>query len=107
MDVGAYGHTPLLPGSFVEMFIKTQTGTQALTVPNEAIIEEMSNYFVFVQLTPELFEKRPVKTGVSDGIRIEITEGITEGERVASKGAIWLKLAQDSGTLDPHAGHAH
>ena len=96
-----------LAGSFVEMFIKTQTNTQAITVPNEAIIEEMGNLFVFVQLTPEFFEKRPVKTGVTDGKRIEITEGVAAGERVVSKGAILVKLAQSSGALDPHAGHVH
>ena len=106
-QVGAYGNTPLLPGSIVEMFIKTQTSDQAVTVPNEAIIEEMGNFFVYMQLTPELFEKRPVKTGVTDGIRIEITEGITAGDRVVSKGAIMVKLAQASGTLDAHAGHVH
>jgi RND family efflux transporter MFP subunit len=97
----------LSPGSFVEMYIKTQTNTQAITIPNEAIIEEMGNYFVYKQLTPELFEKRPVIKGVTDGIRTEITEGIAEGERVVSKGAILVKLSQASGGLDPHAGHVH
>jgi len=97
----------LLPGSFVEMFIKTQTNTQAITVPNEAIVEEMGAYFVFVQLTPEFFEKRAIKKGITDGIRTEITEGITEGERVVSKGAILVKLAQGSGELDVHSGHVH
>ena len=97
----------LLAGSFVELFIKTQTTAQVVTVPNEAIIEEMGNYFVFVQLTPEFFEKRFVKTGVTDGIRIEIKEGLAAGERVVSKGAILVKLSQASGALDPHAGHVH
>ncbi|MCL2101552.1 MAG: efflux RND transporter periplasmic adaptor subunit [Fibromonadales bacterium] len=96
-----------LAGSFAEMFIKTQTSVQAITVPNEAIIEEMGNNFVFVQLRPDFFEKRPVKTGVTDGIRREIREGIEAGERIVSKGAILVKLAQASGALDPHAGHAH
>ena len=97
----------LLPGSFVELFIKTQTNSQAITVPNGAIIEEMGNYFVFVQLTPELFEKRAVKTGVTDGVRIEIKEGLAAGERIVGKGAILVKLAQTSGALDAHAGHVH
>jgi len=97
----------LLAGSFVEMFIKTQTNAQAITVPNEAIIEEMGNFFVFVQLTPEFFEKTPIKKGVTDGIRTEITEGISAGDRVVSKGAILVKLAQASGALDAHAGHVH
>ena len=97
----------LLSGSFVEMFIKTQTDAKALTIPNGAIIEEMGNYFAYVQLTPELFEKRTIKKGVTDGIRTEITEGVAEGERVVSKGAMFIKLAQASGALDPHAGHVH
>jgi RND family efflux transporter MFP subunit len=97
-----------VPGSFVEMFIKTQTSTLALTVPNTAIVEEMGNYFVFVQLTPEFFDKRPIVKGVTDGIRTEIREGnLASGDRVVSRGAIFVKLAQASGTLDPHAGHAH
>ena len=97
----------LLAGSFVEMFIKTQTNFQTITIPNEAIIEEMGAYFVYVQLTPDFFEKRAVKKGVTDGIRTEITEGIAEGECIVSKGAIFLKLAHSSGTLDVHSGHLH
>ncbi|MDR2804569.1 MAG: efflux RND transporter periplasmic adaptor subunit [Dysgonamonadaceae bacterium] len=97
----------LLSGSFVELFIKTQTNAQAVTVPNEAIVEEMGNYFVYVQLTPEFFEKRTVKTGVTDGKRTEITEGVTEGERVVGKGAILVKLAQAAGAVDAHSGHMH
>jgi len=97
----------LLSGSFVELFIKTQTNAQAITVPNEALIEEMGNYFVFVQLTPEHFEKRAVKKGVTDGVRTEITGGIADGDIIVSKGAILVKLAQTSGALDAHAGHVH
>ncbi|MDO5522660.1 MAG: efflux RND transporter periplasmic adaptor subunit [Bacteroidia bacterium] len=94
-------------GSFIEMFIKTQAQTEALTVSNEAIVEEMGNYFVYVQLTPELFEKRPVKINATNGIRTEITEGLSPGERVVGKGAILVKLAQSAAAIDPHAGHVH
>ncbi|WP_313380486.1 efflux RND transporter periplasmic adaptor subunit [Proteiniphilum saccharofermentans] len=97
----------LLAGSFVEMFIKTQTFVQALTVPNESIVEEMGNYFVFVQLTPEFFEKRVVRKGVTDGVRTAITEGVSEGDRVVSTGAILVKLAQAAGAVDAHSGHVH
>ena len=97
----------MLPGSFVELFIKTQTNAQAVTVPNEAIIEEMGEYFVFVQLTPEFFEKQAIKKGATDGKRTEITEGVSAGDRIVSKGAIIVKLSQASGALDAHAGHVH
>ena len=96
----------LLPGSFVEMFIKLQDGSEAITVPNEALIEEMGAYFLYVQVTPELFEKRAVLIGKSDGLRTEITEGLSAGERVVSKGAIMVKLSQSTGQLDAH-GHGH
>lgn len=96
-----------LPGSFVDIFIKTKSDKKALLVPNSALVEEQSNFYVFVQLTPELFEKREVKIGVSDGINTEIINGLNDDERIISKGAIIVKLAAVSNTLDPHAGHVH
>ena len=94
-------------GSLVEVYLKTRTNAQALTVPNTALLEEQGNYFVYVQETPELFEKRLVKTGVTDGVGTEIVSGLTEGERIVSTGAMFIKLAQASGALDPHSGHVH
>jgi RND family efflux transporter MFP subunit len=96
----------LLSGSFVEMYIKTLDNRQAMTIPNKAIVEEMGNYFVFVQVTPEYFEKRLIKKGATDGLRTEITEGLSTGERIVSKGAILVKLAQAVG-VDIHSGHTH
>lgn len=96
-----------LPGSFVELYIKTEAAEEVITVPNTALIEEMGNYFVYVQLTPEFFEKREVRTGATDGRRTAIHAGLSPSERVVSKGAILVKLAQSAGTLDAHAGHVH
>ena len=97
----------LLPGSFVELFIKTRNTLPSVTVPNISLVEEMGNYFVYVQLTPEFFEKREVKIGKTDGTRTEILSGIKSGERIVAKGAVLVKLAQASGTLDAHSGHVH
>ncbi len=94
-------------GSLVEVFLKTVTNEQAITVPNSALLEEQGNYFVFVQVTPELFEKRQIKTGGTDGIRTEVISGLMSGERIISKGAMLVNLAQASGALDPHSGHVH
>lgn len=97
----------LLPGSFVEMYINAGDLTPVLAVPTGALVEEMGNYFVYVQLTPEYFEKREVTTGRTDGLYTEITSGLDEGDRIVSRGAVLVKLAQATGTLDPHAGHVH
>lgn len=97
----------LLPGTFVEMFISSRPDHTSITVPVEAVQEEMGSTFIFVQLTPELFEKREVTTGQSNGERIEIKSGLAQGERVVAKGSVIVKLAGASGTLDAHSGHAH
>ncbi len=96
-----------ISGGFVEIYLKTLTNSQALTIPNSALLEEQGAFFVFVQVNPELFEKREVKTGSTDGVKTEIVKGINEDERVVTKGAILVKLAQASGTLDAHSGHVH
>jgi RND family efflux transporter MFP subunit len=94
-------------GGFVELYLKTQSSAQALTIPNAALLEEQGIFYVFVQVHPELFEKREVKVGATDGIRSEITKGIKPLERVVTTGAILVKLAQATGTLDAHSGHNH
>jgi len=94
-------------GGFVEVFLKVRSNEAAITIPNTALLEAQNNYSVIVQLTPELFEFRSVETGASDGISTEIVNGIKAGERVVSEGAILMKLAQSTGTLDAHSGHVH
>ncbi len=96
-----------IPGSFVELYLKTLTDNQALVVPNTALIEEQGTFFVYVQITPELFEKREVKPGVTDGAYTEIKGGLADGERIVTKGAILIRLSQATGTLDAHSGHVH
>lgn len=96
-----------VPGSFVKLWLKTVADAEALTVPNSALIEEQGAFFVFVQVTPEKFEKRLVQTGTTDGIRTEVTGGLKDDERIVTKGAILIKLAQSTGALDAHSGHVH
>ena len=92
---------------FVEVYLKTISNSQALTIPNTALLEEQGNYFVFVQIHPELFEKREIKPGANDGLRTEIMDGINQNERIVTQGAILIKLAQATGALDAHSGHVH
>jgi len=96
-----------IPGEFVELYLKTISNSTALTIPSSALMEEQGNYFVFTQVHPELFEKKEVTIGTSDGLRTEIKSGIGTSERVVTNGAIIVKLAQGSGTLDAHSGHVH
>ena len=94
-------------GGFVEVYLKCLTNTQAITVPNQSLLEEQGVFFVYVQVNPELFEKREVKIGGTDGLNTEITSGINSKDRIVTKGAMMIKLAQATGNLDAHSGHNH
>jgi len=57
-----------------------------LVIPEGLLKFEKDSSFVEIETaTPQIFEKRMVKTGISDGINIEVTEGLTKTDKV--KGA--------------------
>lgn len=98
----------VIPGSIVTLYLASSTPEECgVAVPRTALVEEMGNFFVFIQNSPVSFEKRSVTVGVTDGVNVRITSGISPGERVVTKGAISLKLSQGAAALDPHAGHVH
>lgn len=96
-----------LPGSFVDIMIMTKGDRQSVCVPSESILEEMGNHFVFVEVEPEHFVKRQVKIGTNDGKNVQIVSGVKKDERVVSRGAMLVRMQQQSGAADPHAGHSH
>lgn len=94
-------------GAFVSVWLHSQSNGTSLVVPKSAVIEEQGNYYVFVQLTPELFEKQLIKVGATDGKNLEVLSGINEKQRIVTRGAVLVKLAKAAGALDPHSGHVH
>lgn len=54
-----------------------------LVIPEGLLKFEKDSSFVEIETTmPQNFEKRMVKTGISDGINIEITNGLTKADKV-------------------------
>lgn len=96
----------LLPGSFIEIWLKTSVSKEALTIPKTSLLEQYGKYSVIVQTGGESFIKRDVTIGNSDGKNVEITSGLKEGERVVTKGAYQIKMASMSGEIPDH-GHTH
>ena len=98
----------VVPGSIVTLYLASEDkSVENVVVPRSAIVEEMGNYFVFVQNNPVSFEKRNVTVGATDGILVKVLSGVAAGERVVTKGGVVLKLSQGAAALDPHAGHVH
>jgi len=96
----------LVSGSVAEVFLKSSAIPNALIIPVSALMEEQGNFYVYVQLGGESFQKREIKFGASDGENVQVLSGIEEGERVVTKGAYQIKLSSASGELPAH-GHEH
>lgn len=97
----------VLAGSIVTLHLAAEGDIPHVVVPGTALVEEMGNFFVFVQHTPVSFEKREVEVGATDGVHVQLLKGVKAGERVVTKGGVSLKLSQGAAALDPHAGHVH
>ena len=75
----------------------------SLAVPETAIIDEDIHKVIYVQLGGETFEKRVVRTGSRFRGWTAIEEGLSGGERIVTKGAYQLKLAESVTDI----GHPH
>lgn len=62
-------------------FIEKQV-TNVVYVSNKAVINEGTASYVKVKNSDGTIEKKEVTTGFSDGVNVEITEGLSEGETV-------------------------
>ncbi len=58
-----------------------------LTVPERVVDFRGDSAFVMVQDSAGKQERRAIETGLSDGITIEVTKGVQEGETIAEKPA--------------------
>lgn len=68
-----------------------------LVIPEGMLkFEKDSSYVEVETATPQVFEKRMVKTGISDGINIEITQGLTKNDKVKGDKIDPAKLKEEA-----------
>ena len=96
----------IIPGSYVEIFLLSQQQENALVLPVEALTEEQGLYFVYLQNCEESYKKQEVKIGASNGVEVQILDGIHPGDKVVVKGAYHVKLASAGNALPAHS-HEH
>lgn len=72
----------LKPGTNVDVEIRSSTVEGALTIPKEALRREAAGTGVFI-LQGETVAWRGVKSGISSVTRVQITDGLAEGDAVA------------------------
>ena len=105
----------LRPGLFGTVWLEQPSLQPVLSVPRSAVLEGGSSQTVLVQASPGRFEPREVSTGRRAGDRVEILQGVAEGEDVVVSANFLIDaesrleaalqgLGAASG--DTHAGHA-
>ncbi|MCM1521388.1 MAG: efflux RND transporter periplasmic adaptor subunit [Muribaculaceae bacterium] len=99
------GEGGIVPGMAVEVYLAASPEGEAISVPRDALYEQMGQMFVFVKTSGHGYEKRPVKTGRSDGERVSIEQGLAEGDLVVTEGMTYVRLAEQA-TVVPE-GHSH
>ena len=80
---------PLKAGVYLEGRIVTGNG-QALMLPSEAVVQRDGHSYVFVLGEDQSVQRQRVRTGLAEGGRIEIVEGLEPGREVVVKGAGFL-----------------
>jgi cobalt-zinc-cadmium efflux system membrane fusion protein len=82
----------LRPGLFVSTDLPlAEPPIEGTAVPSDAIQRFSGVSAVFVETGPGTFELRPVETGREAGGRVEVRQGLRDGERVVARGSFVLK----------------
>ena len=90
----------LIPGTNVNAEIRSKVAENALTVPKEVIRRQGSELGVF-SLDGDRLVWRPVHTGVSSVTRVQITEGLKQGDPVALPIERTLKTGEEVRAVFP------
>jgi Cu(I)/Ag(I) efflux system membrane fusion protein len=95
---GAYGTAVFSPA-----------GRRALTVPRDALVDTGDAQYVYVMTSEHGYQPRSVRPGQRWRDRVEIVDGLREGEKVVAAGVFLLdsesRLRASGGAGAAHAGH--
>ncbi len=81
----------LRPGMFVRVRVIVGERTNALMVPEEAIVPQGQEFFVYKVVEGQA-RRVPVKIGVRRDARVEVVEGLQAGDQVVTAG---MRLSRD------------
>jgi cobalt-zinc-cadmium efflux system membrane fusion protein len=80
----------LRPEMFASVTILTGEGDSSPAVPREAIIYDGAAARVWVARDDKSLESRAIKTGLSNGQFIQVVDGLSLGEKVVSRGSLFV-----------------
>ncbi len=80
----------LKPGMYARVSLTIDRQPDALTVPRNAIVDLDTKRGIFV-VEQQVARFRPIRTGLQDGDLVQVLDGIHDGERVVTTGAMAIK----------------
>lgn len=95
------------PPGFAEVYLLCGERENVISVPRDALVEIQGNKYVYVCEDEHGYEKRLVTTGATDGERVEVKQGLSGGEKIVSKGASIVRMAEVSAVAPPSHNHNH
>jgi cobalt-zinc-cadmium efflux system membrane fusion protein len=83
----------LRPEMFASVTIMTGADIESLGVPREAVVYDGKTTHVWVVRNDKSVESRDIKTGLSNGQMLQVIEGLNPGEKVVSRGSLFVDRA--------------
>jgi cobalt-zinc-cadmium efflux system membrane fusion protein len=83
----------LKPEMYANFAIATSADSEAPAVPQQAVIHEGETARVWVMLTDHDVGLRPIQIGRERDGRVEVLQGLTAGQRVVTRGALFIDRA--------------
>lgn len=102
VDLGELPKGALVPGTTVVLLVRLGEPERVLAVRRGAIVEINTRPYAFVQADGEHFQKRAVTLGRVDGPWVQVSSGLSRGERVVDRGGYDIHLASLLGTIESH-----
>ncbi|MBX3300789.1 MAG: efflux RND transporter periplasmic adaptor subunit [Nitrospira sp.] len=85
----------LKPEMFARLQLDVSGMAQFLTVPREAVLEVDGKQVVYVVDNENRYVKREVKIANISAAQTRVLDGLKEGERIVTKGAVLIKSQED------------
>jgi membrane fusion protein, multidrug efflux system len=102
----------LFPNQFVNVRLHLQKIDDALTIPSAAVQRGAPGLYAYVVKADNTVQIRPLKTGPTEGDRVQILDGLAANDRVVVDGVDKLREGAPVELIDPSArsataGHVH
>jgi len=93
------GDGRLKPGMFADVEITTDVLQNVLIIPDAALQTDEDRQIIFVALEGNKYQKRAVTLGLEEEGRVQVLEGVKQGEKVVTDGSFILKSEMLKGEL--------